>query len=94
LIFESVQYSWTVVDGKAALVVTGSVFNRAGREVQVPDFFVTVKDADPSLDREYPVTLDADGDRIEADDSADFEIELLSPSPTVTAVELELRNVR
>jgi predicted Zn finger-like uncharacterized protein len=94
LIFESVQYEWTVLDDKPALIVTGSVFNRANRKVHVPDFFITVKDSDPSLDREYPVTLQTSEDKILPDEGAEFEIELVSPNASITAVELELRNVR
>jgi predicted Zn finger-like uncharacterized protein len=94
LIFESVQYRWTVSDNKPALLVSGSVYNRAQRKVRVPEFFITIKDEDPALDREYSANLQVVGSKIKSNQRADFEIELLSPNPTVTSVELELRNVR
>ncbi|MGO9460951.1 MAG: hypothetical protein ACLP1W_12690 [Rhodomicrobium sp.] len=94
LIFEGVQYDWTIVEGKPVIVIKGAVYNRAQRKVKVPDFLVSIKDGDPALDREYSVNLPFSGSKIRPDQRADFEIELLSPSPSVTAVELELRNVR
>ena len=94
LIFESVQYEWKTAENKAVLVVTGSVYNRAQRKVRVPDFYITIKDQDPALDREYSANLQVSGSKIKADKRADFEIELLSPNPSITSVELELRNVR
>jgi len=70
------------------------VFNRAHRSVRVPQFFITVKDQDPALDRDYSANLRITGTKIRSNERADFDIELVSPNPTVTAVELELRNVR
>lgn len=93
LIFESVQYDWRVTENKPALVISGSVYNRSQRKVKVPEFFITIKDQDPALDREYSANLQVSGSKIKSDKRADFEIELLSPNPTITAVELELRNV-
>ncbi|MGO9171286.1 MAG: zinc-ribbon domain-containing protein [Rhodomicrobium sp.] len=93
LIFEGVQYDWAIVEGKPVIVIKGAVYNRAQRKVNVPDFMVSIKDDDPALDREYSVNLPFSGSKIRPDQRADFEIELLSPSPSVTAVELELRNV-
>jgi predicted Zn finger-like uncharacterized protein len=94
LIFEGVQYKWSISENKPAILVSGSVFNRAQRKVRVPQFFISVKDADPALDREYSANLYVNGSKIKAGQRVDFEIELLAPSPTVTSVELELRNVR
>jgi hypothetical protein len=94
LIFEAVEYKWTVSENKPVLVVSGSVYNRAQRKVRVPQFFITIKDQDPALDREYPADLRINGSKIKSDQRAGFDIELLSPDPTVTSVELELRNVR
>ena len=93
LAFEGVQYEWKVADYKPVLVVSGSVFNRAGREVPVPKFSVAVKDENPALDSEYPANLGI-GPKIGAHEHASFDIQLLAPSPTITSVELELRNVR
>ncbi len=94
LIFESVQYQWSTSENKPALLISGSVYNRAQRKVRVPQFFITIKDEDPALDREYSVNLQVNASKIRPDQRANFEIELLSPNPTVTSVELELRNVR
>jgi predicted Zn finger-like uncharacterized protein len=94
LIFESVQYEWSASDNRPILTVRGSVFNRAHRSVRVPQFFITVKDQDPALDRDYSANLRITGTKIRSNERADFDIELMSPNPTVTAVELELRNVR
>jgi len=94
LVFESAQYEWSASDNRPVLTVRGSVFNRARRSVRVPQFFITVKDQDPALDREYSASLRITGAKISSNERADFDIELVSPNPTVTAVELELRNVR
>ena len=94
LVFESVQYEWSASDNRPILTVRGSVFNRAHRSVRVPQFFITVKDQDPALDRDYSANLRITGTKIRSNERADFDIELVSPNPTVTAVELELRNVR
>lgn len=94
LVFESVQYEWSASDNRPVLTVRGSVFNRAHRSVRVPQFFITVKDQDPALDRDYSANLRITGTKISSNERADFDIELVSPNPTVTAVELELRNVR
>jgi predicted Zn finger-like uncharacterized protein len=93
LIFESVQYEWSLSENKPSLIISGSVYNRATRNVAVPQFFITIKDEDPALDREYSANLQAKGSKINSNERADFEIELLSPNPTVTSVELELREV-
>jgi predicted Zn finger-like uncharacterized protein len=94
LIFEGVQTNWKVVENKPVLVVSGSVYNRAQRKVRVPEFYINIKDQDPALDREYSANLKVAGSRIRANERADFDIELVSPSPSITSVELELRNVR
>ncbi len=94
LVFESVQYEWSASGDRPVLTVRGSVFNRARRSVRVPQFFITVKDQDPALDRDYSANLRITGTKISSNERADFDIELASPNPTVTAVELELRNVR
>ncbi len=57
LVFKSVQYEWSVSDNKPVLTVTGSIFNRARRKVRVPDFFITIRDQDSALDREYSANL-------------------------------------
>ncbi len=94
LIFEGVQYEWTVADFKPVLHIKGAVYNRAERGVKVPGFIVSVKDNDPALDREFPATLPVDGDKIKPEDRTEFELELVAPSASITAVELELRGVR
>jgi predicted Zn finger-like uncharacterized protein len=93
LVFESVQYEWSASENRPVLTVRGSVFNRAHRSVRVPQFFITVKDQDPALDRDYSANLRITGTKISSNERADFDIELVSPNTTVTAVELELRNV-
>jgi predicted Zn finger-like uncharacterized protein len=94
LIFEGVQYDWAPVDNKPALVIKGAVYNRAARSVKIPDFVIAVKDGDPALDREFPATLQVAGPKIGPEERAEFEIELVSPSPSITAIELELRAIR
>jgi predicted Zn finger-like uncharacterized protein len=94
LIFEGVQYEWKVKENKPVLAVSGSVYNRAQRKVRVPQFYITIKDQDPALDREYSANLKVTRSKIRSNERADFDIELVSPSPTLTSVELELRNVR
>ena len=94
LVFESVQYEWSTSDNRPVLTVSGNVFNRAHRNVRVPQFFITIKDQDSAQDREYSANLRINGSKIRSNERADFDIELVSPNPTVTAIELELRNVR
>jgi predicted Zn finger-like uncharacterized protein len=94
LIFEGVQYEWTTPENKPALNIKGAVYNRAQRGVKVPDFVITIKDGDPAFDREYSAKLQVNAFKIKPEEHAEFEIELLSPSPSITAVELELRSVR
>ncbi len=92
LVFKSVQYEWSVSDNRPVLTVTGSIFNRARRKVRVPDFFIIIRDKDSALDREYSAKLSIT--KIRSNQRSDFDIELASPNPTITSVELELRNVR
>lgn len=94
LVFEQVQYEWSVSDNRPVLTVSGRVFNSAHRSVRVPQFFITIKDQDPLLDRQYSASLKVRGSKIGSNERADFAIELVSPNPAVTAVELDLRNVR
>ncbi len=94
LMFEGVQYEWTTSENKPALSIKGAVYNRSARSVKAPSFAITIKDDDPALDREYSANLRVNGSRIKPDDRAEFEIELLAPSPSITAVELELRGIR
>ncbi len=92
LIFESVQYKWAISEDKPLIVISGSVYNRSQRKVKVPEFFITIKDQNPELDNEYSANLPG-GSKIKGGQRTDFEIELYSPNRTVTAIELELRNV-
>jgi hypothetical protein len=94
VIFEGVHYEWSVADFKPVLHIKGAVYNRSHRGVNVPDLLVSIKDDDPGLDKEIPASLPVEGGSIEPGDRAEFEIELLSPSATITTVELQLRNVR
>ena len=94
LIFEGVQYDWAVLENKPVLVIKGAVFNRSHRKVKVPGFVISIKDSDPALDREYSANLQVGGPKIKPDQRTEFAVELVSPSPSLTAVELELRNVR
>jgi predicted Zn finger-like uncharacterized protein len=93
LIFEGVQYEWSVSDFKPALHIKGAVYNRAQRGVDVPNFIVSIKDNDPALDKEFPASLPVEGDKLAPEQRTEFEIELVSPSPSITAVVLELRNI-
>jgi predicted Zn finger-like uncharacterized protein len=94
LIFEGVQYEWGVSEFKPVLHIKGAVFNRAARGVMAPQFIVSIKDNDPALDKEFPATLSIAGEKIQSEERAEFDIELLSPSQSITAVELEMRDIR
>ncbi len=94
LVIDEVQYTWKIAENKPVLVISGIVHNKAQRKVRVPQLYITIKDQDPALDREYSANLKLDRSKIRSNERADFDIELLSPSPTVTSVELELRNIR
>jgi hypothetical protein len=93
LVFEGVQYEWKMSGGRPALLIKGAVYNRAQRKVKIPAFFITIKDQNAEFDKEYPASLNVNGSKIRAGQKAEFEIELLSPRPTMKSVELELRNV-
>lgn len=94
LVFEEVQYKWSTSDNRPVLKVWGSVVNRSHSSAKVPQFFITVKDQDPQRDLEYSANLKVKGSKIGSNESADFDMELVSPNPTVTAVEFDLRSVR
>jgi len=94
LVFENVQYQWEVSGAKPALLVTGSVFNQAHRKVKIPAFFITIKDKDPQLDREYSASFDTTSTKIKGGQRVDFEVELVDPNSTITAIELNLRSVK
>lgn len=95
LVFENVQYKWGLSDaGKPMLVVTGSIINRAQRKVPVPLLYVSVQDRDPAANREFRTLIQTERSRLRRGEKADFAIELVGPRPTITAVELEIRNIR
>ena len=79
LVFDDVQYKWELSDDKPALVISGSVVNRAQRKVRKPEFYIMIKDQDPALNREYSANLETAGSKIKAGQRTDFEIELLAP---------------
>ena len=80
-----------MADFKPVLHIKGAVYNRAHRGVNVPDLLVSIKDDDPRFDKEFPASLPVEGGSIEPGERAEFEIELLSPSATISTVELQLR---
>jgi predicted Zn finger-like uncharacterized protein len=94
LMIEDVSYRWHVSRGQPALLITGSVHNQSQRKVAVPELYITIKDQNPELDREYNAALQTDSKKIRAGDRADFEIDLVGAGASITEVELELRNVR
>ncbi len=95
LVFEEVSHRWAVAEnGKPMLVITGSIFNRAHRKLPVPLLYVGVKDKDPAADREFRTLLQTDRRTIRPGRSADFNIELVGPQPSLRAIELEIRNIR
>jgi hypothetical protein len=51
-------------------------------------------DRDPSANREFRTLVQTDKTRLRRGEKADFVIELLAPAPTITSVELEIRNIR
>lgn len=93
LTFEDVQHEWAASEYKPVLRIKGAVYNRAQRSVPVPDFVISVKDDDPALDREIPASLPVEGTKIGPGERTEFELELVAPSRSINAVELELRNV-
>jgi hypothetical protein len=95
LTFENVGYKWAVSEaGKPMIVVTGSLVNRAQRKMPVPILYVGVRDRDKTADREFKTLIQTGKSKMRPEEHANFTIELLSPKPTVRAVELEIRNVR
>ncbi|MBT3070714.1 zinc-ribbon domain-containing protein [Rhodomicrobium sp. Az07] len=94
LSFDTVTYKWTITDGKPTLLVSGAIYNTSKRKVKVPDFTITIKDRDPALDREYSAALRSGATKIRSRQREDFDIELVSPSPTLSSIELALKKVR
>lgn len=94
LLFENIQYRWDETSAKPTLIVTGAIYNRAKRNVRIPAFHVAIKHRNTELDRDYPVTLKTANRKIRAGQREEFEIELVSPDPSIRSVELELRQVQ
>jgi len=94
LSFDAVTYKWTITDGKPTLLVSGAIYNSSKRKVKMPDFTITIKDRDPALDREYSAALRSGATKIRSSQREDFDIELVSPSPTLSSIELALKKVR
>lgn len=95
LVFEDVEYNWAIAEnGKPMLVVKGSIYNRARRRVAVPMLYVGVKDKDPAFDREFRTLLQTGRRTIRHSRSANFSLELVGPRRSLSAIELEIRNVR
>ncbi|MBJ7535424.1 zinc-ribbon domain-containing protein [Rhodomicrobium vannielii ATCC 17100] len=94
LSFDAVTYKWTLTDGKPTLLVSGAIYNTSKRKVKMPDFTITIKDRDPALDREYSAALRSGTTKIRSRQREDFDIELVSPSPTLSSIELALKKVR
>jgi predicted Zn finger-like uncharacterized protein len=94
LTFDTVTYKWTITDGKPTLLVSGAIYNTSKRKVKVPDFTITIRDRDPALDREYSAALRSGATKIRSRQREDFDIELVSPSPTLSSIELALKKVR
>ncbi len=93
LVIDPLDYEWAIEEFKPVLVIKGTVTNNGARPLKVPEFVLTVKDNDPALDQEYPASLNLEKDEIAPGQRADFQIELQSPSPSITAVEVELRHI-
>jgi predicted Zn finger-like uncharacterized protein len=95
LMLEDVGYKWAVTEaGKPMIVVSGTLVNQAQRKMPVPLLYVGVKDQDKALDREFKTFIQAGRSKLRPGQRANFAIELVSPKPTIRAVELEIRHVR
>jgi len=84
--FGKVNYRWTVADGKPMIEVTGQIINLTDREIAVPRVLINVHDKETTDTVKATATLRSEP--LAAHETADFTLEFISPSKTVSQIEL------
>jgi hypothetical protein len=84
--FGKVNYRWTVADGKPMIEVTGQIVNMADREIAVPRVLINVLDKESGDPVKATATLRSDP--LAARETADFTLEFISPSKSISQIEL------
>ena len=90
--FGDVSYRWSVANGKPMVEVRGQVINRTDRQISVPRVQINVRDRQTAdvMKALAPVRSEP----LAAREIADFTLELVLPSRTVSQIELEFDRVR
>ncbi len=90
--FGDVSYRWAVANGKPMVEVRGQLINRTNQQINVPRVKVNVLDAQTSdvMQALAPVRSEP----LAAREVADFTLELVLPSRTVSQIELEFDRVQ
>lgn len=84
--FGNVNYRWTVADGKPMIEVTGQIINMTDREIAVPRVLINVRDKENGDPVKATATLRSDP--LSARETADFTLEFISPSKSISQIEL------
>lgn len=90
--FSNVGYRWTLSGDKPMLEVKGQIVNTTDHEVDVPRVLITVRDARSSDGVKAIETVRTQP--LAARETALFTLEFVSPSKTVSQVELEFDSAR
>jgi hypothetical protein len=84
--FGAVNYRWTVADGKPMIEVTGQIINLTDSEITVPRVLINVHDKENTDTVKATATLRSEP--LAAREAADFTLEFISPSKTISQIEL------
>ena len=84
--FGPVNYRWTVADGKPMIELTGQIINLTDREIAVPRVLINVRDKESGDPVKATATIRSDP--LAARETADFTLEFISPSKSVSQIEL------
>jgi hypothetical protein len=84
--FGAVNYRWTVADGKPMIEVTGQIINLTDSEITVPRVLINVHDKENADTVKATATLRSEP--LSARETADFTLEFISPSKTISQIEL------
>ncbi len=90
--FGDVSYRWSVANGKPMVEVQGQIINRTNRQITVPRVKVNVSDTQTSDVMKALASIRSEP--LAAREVADFTLELVLPSRTVSQIELEFDRVQ
>jgi predicted Zn finger-like uncharacterized protein len=90
--FGDVSYRWSVANGKPMVEVRGQIINRTDRQITVPRVQVNVRDTQTTDVMQALASVRSEP--LAARQAADFTLELVLPSRTVSQIELEFDRAR